>query len=78
MGPNFISFERGFMESKDVQLGMMVRVSELHRKLDYRGQTGVVQQRYGNADYAAYDIQFVDGRSDLFWHHELEAIQEFH
>jgi hypothetical protein len=66
------------MRSQDVQLGMLVQVSELHGKLHYRGQTGVVQQRYGNVGYAAFDIQFLDGRSDLFWHHELEAIQEFH
>jgi hypothetical protein len=61
------------MRSQDVQLGMLVRVSKLHRKLDYRGQTGIVQQRYGNANYEAFDIQFSDGRSELFWHHELES-----
>ena len=60
------------MRSQDVQLGILVRVSQLHRKLDYRGQTGVVQQRYGNGNYAAFDIQFLDGRSELFWHHELD------
>jgi hypothetical protein len=52
-----VSFKGGLMRSKDVQLGMLVWVSELHRKLDYRGQTGRVQQRYGNVDYAAFDIQ---------------------
>ena len=61
------------MNAEDVQLGMLVQVSQLHRKLDYRGQTGIVQQRYGNANYEAFDIQFSDGRSDLFWHHELES-----
>jgi hypothetical protein len=66
------------MRSQEVQLGMLVRVSQLHRKLDYRRQTGVVQQRFGNANHAAFDIQFLDGRSDLFWHHELEATQGFH
>lgn len=66
------------MRSQDVQLGMVVQVSELHRKLDYRGQIGVVQQRYGDVNYAAFDIQFLDGRSDLFWHHEFDEIQGFH
>lgn len=65
------------MKSKDVKLGMLVRVSELHKNLDYRGQTGIVQQRFGNVDYAAFDIQFGDGRSELFWHHEFEISQEF-
>ena len=64
------------MRSQDVQLGMLVRVSQLHRKLDYRGQTGVVQQRYGNVHYAAFDIQFLDGRSELFWHHEFDEAQQ--
>jgi hypothetical protein len=63
------------MRSQDVQLGMLVRVSQLHRNVDYRGQTGVVQQRYGNVHYAAFDIQLLDGRSELFWHHEFDEAQ---
>ena len=66
------------MRSQEVQLGMLVRVSQLHRKLAYRGQTGVVQQRYGNIGYAAFDIQFQDGRSELFWHHEFDEAQGVH
>ena len=66
------------MRSQDVQLGMLVRVSQLHRKMDYRGQTGVVQQRYGNVHYAAFDIQLLDGRSELFWHHEFDEAQGVH
>jgi len=57
---------------------MLVRVSQLHRKLDNRGQTGVGQQRYGGGKYAAFDIQFLDGRSELFWHHEFDEAQRFH
>ena len=72
-----VSFKGGLMRSKDVQLGMLVRVSELHRNLDYRGQTGVVGQRYGHVDYAAFDIQFVGGRSELFWHHEFVRYKGF-
>jgi len=63
------------MRSQDVQLGMLVRVSKLHRNLDYQGQTGVVKQRYGNVNHAAFDIQFADGRSELFWHHEFDEVQ---
>jgi hypothetical protein len=65
------------MKSEDVQVGMLVRVSELHRNPDYRELTGIVQQRYGNVNYAAFDIQFGDGHSEVFWHHELEEAQEF-
>ena len=64
------------MKAEDVQLGMLVQVSQLHRKLDYRGQTGVVEQRYGNVEYAAFDIQLLDGRSELFWHHEFDEAQQ--
>ena len=66
------------MRSQDVQLGMLVRVSQLHRRIDYRGQTGVVQQRYGNVEYAAFDIRLLDGHSELFWHHELDEAQGVH
>jgi hypothetical protein len=66
------------MRSQDVRIGMLVQVSELHRRRDFRGQTGMVQQRYGDVSYAAFDVQFGDGRSELFWHHELEGAQEFY
>ena len=76
--PNCVSFVGGIMRSKEVQIGMRVRVSELHTNLDYRGQTGVVQQRYGTVNHAAFDVQFVGGRSELFWHHEFDEAQGFH
>jgi hypothetical protein len=66
------------MKSEDVQVGTVVRVSELHRNLDYRGQTGIVQRRYGHVDYAAFAIQFGGGHSEVFWNHEFEEAQEFH
>jgi hypothetical protein len=66
------------MRSQDVRIGMRVRVSELHRRAYFRGQTGVVQQRYGDVGYAAYAVRFGDGRSELFWHHELEEAREFY
>ena len=66
------------MKSNEVQIGMLVRVSERHSNVEYRGQAGMVQQRYGNVNHAAFDVQLGDGRSELFWHHELEEAQEFH
>jgi hypothetical protein len=56
---------------------MLVRVSEHYKSRDFRGQTGLVQQRYGDDRYATVDVQFGDGRSELFWHHDLEEAQEF-
>jgi hypothetical protein len=38
----------------------------------------VVQQRYGNGNYTAFDIQFLDRHADLFWHHEFDKAQVVH
>jgi len=35
---------------------------------------GTIEKRWGNPDYVALDVLFDDGRSELFWYHELEEI----
>jgi hypothetical protein len=60
------------MESPDVQVGMLVRVNEEDRNPDLRGQVGMVTQRYGKANYAAFDVLLDTGRSELFWSYEIE------
>jgi hypothetical protein len=35
----------------------------------------VVHQRYGDDNYAAVVVQFGDGRSELFWNHELKEVK---
>ena len=35
----------------------------------------MVHQRYGDVSYAAVEVQFGDGRSELFCHHELKEVK---
>jgi hypothetical protein len=35
---------------------------------------GTIEERWGNPEYIALDVLLDDGRSELFWHHELEEI----
>jgi hypothetical protein len=49
--------------------------------LDYgephlQGFVGTVQKRYGVPDYTEFDALFPDGRTKLFWEHQLEEVRE--
>ena len=35
---------------------------------------GTVRAKWGNPEYLALDVLLEDGRTQLFWHHELEEI----
>ena len=41
-----------------------------------RGLEGTIEKRWGHPDYVALDVLVDEGRSELFWYHELEAIAE--
>ena len=43
---------------------------------EWRGLRGRIIGRWGHPEYLALDIQLEDGRSQLFWHHELEDASE--
>jgi hypothetical protein len=43
---------------------------------EWRGLTGTISRRWGNPEYLALDVVLEDGRTQLFWHHELEEIAE--
>jgi hypothetical protein len=64
------------MTSEEALIGMRVRVSESHRSSDLRGKVGTISKRWGAPDYVALDVLLDDGHMQLFWHHELEEIQE--
>jgi hypothetical protein len=51
--------------------GTRVRVLEC-RQPEFRGMVGEIVKRYGTDEYLALDVRLEDGRSKLFWHHELE------
>jgi hypothetical protein len=60
------------MLSEEMQIGMRVRVRENHRTTTWRGQEGTIVKSRGDPAYRALDVALDDGRSGLFWHHELE------
>jgi hypothetical protein len=37
---------------------------------------GTIAKRWGDPTYSALDVDLDDGRSELFWHYELEEIAQ--
>ena len=64
------------MLSEEARIGKRVRVRADHRSTILRGQAGTIEKRWGDPNYLALDVLLDDGRSELFWHHELEEIAE--
>ena len=52
---------------------MRVRVKVGHWKAGFGGSVGTVVHRWGHPDHPAVDVRFGDGRTQLFWFHELDA-----
>ena len=52
--------------------GARVRVRPGHRVPGFDGMRGVVTERWGAPEHPAFDVRLEDGRSRLFWFHELE------
>jgi hypothetical protein len=50
----------------------MVRVREAYRKSELAGMRGIIKQRWGSPNYVALDVRLENGRSELFWIHQLE------
>jgi hypothetical protein len=46
------------------------------QKITAKGAVGTIVRRWGKPNYAAVEVRFDGGRSELFWRHELEEIQE--
>jgi hypothetical protein len=61
--------------SEEALVGMRVRVRESLRRADLRGLEGTITGRWGSPHYLALDVLLDDGRTPLFWHHELEEIE---
>jgi hypothetical protein len=60
------------MISEGALVGMRVRVRESLTRADLRGIEGTIARRWGSPHYVALDVLLDDGRTQLFWHHELE------
>ena len=64
------------MSSEEGHLGKRVRVRQDHRKTELRGLEGTIVHRWGNPGYPAFDVLLDGGDWQLFWHHELEEVDE--
>jgi hypothetical protein len=64
------------MRSEEAQIGAKVRVGYSVLPSEWRGLTGTVSRKWGNPEYLALDVLLEDGRTQLFWHHELEEIAQ--
>jgi hypothetical protein len=63
------------MRSQEAVIGAMVRVGEVSGPgYEWRGLTGTIIGKWGNPNYLALDVLLDDGRTILFWHHELDEI----
>ncbi len=64
------------MTSEEALIGMRVSVCEEHRLAHLRGQKGTIAARWGDANYVALDVLLDDGHSELFWHYQLEELED--
>jgi hypothetical protein len=62
------------MRSEQARIGARVRVSESGWRSEWWGLTGTISAKWGNPEYLALDVRLQDGRTQLFWHHELQEI----
>jgi hypothetical protein len=68
--------EEYFMRSKVLRIGTKVRVQEeFSRNPNLRGWVGEIKQRYGDASYAAFEVRFSNGQTELFWPADLEIVE---
>ena len=51
-------------------------MGECRLRPQWRGLTGTISGRWGHPEYLALDVRMEDGRSQLFWHHELDQLPE--
>ncbi len=55
--------------------GAVVRVREGHWKTEFGGMLGTIQACWGNSEHAAVDLLMEDGRLELFWLPNLDAVE---
>ncbi len=64
------------MKSEAAQVGKRVRVRESLHRANLKGKVGTIRARWGSPNYVALDVGLDDGRSELFWHYELEEAED--
>ena len=63
-------------ELEEARIGTRVRVQVDYREPQRRGSVGTIQKRYGVPEYTAFEVLFADGKTELFWDHQLEEAEE--
>jgi hypothetical protein len=64
--------------SEEARIGKRVRVRADNRSTTLRGLAGTIEKRWGDPDYIALDLLLDDGSRQLFWHYELEEVEDDH
>jgi hypothetical protein len=62
--------------SEEAIIGTRVKVREDHRSAQLRGESGTIKHRWGDPNYVALDVLLDNGLLQLFWFHELQAIED--
>ena len=64
------------MDLENARLGTRVLVQLDYRKPQRQGSVGTIKKRYGIPDYTTFEVSFPDGKTELFWEHQLEEAKE--
>jgi hypothetical protein len=64
------------VRTEEARVGARVRVRPHFRKPQLRGAVGTIAKVWGAPNYAAVEVRFDGGRSELLWRHEVEEIHE--
>jgi hypothetical protein len=64
------------IELEGARVGTRVRVRLDYGEPHLQGSVGTIQKRYGVPEYTAFDVLLPDGRTKLFWEHQLEEVRE--
>jgi len=64
------------MELEAARVGMRVQVQLDYGEPSLQGSVGTIQKRYEVPEYTAFEVLFADGRTKLFWEHQLEEAKD--
>jgi hypothetical protein len=64
------------MEVLNARTGTRVKVQLDYRRPPRRGVVGTIRKCYGSREYTAFEVLFPDGRTELFWDHQLEEVKD--
>ena len=66
----------GFVKLQTARIGTKVRVQKGHGIPNLEGCIGTIVRSFVVYNRWAFKVRFKDGHLGLFWHHELEEVEE--